>query len=67
MGRLPPGKYLAFATQESDFDLWDDADFVQLLEPEASALELHENEHASLRLKLIPKDVTTRLRQQLGL
>ncbi len=65
--RLRPGKYVAFAAQEDDFDVWADADFLRLLQSQGSELELHEKEHATVHLKLIPKDVTDRIRQQLGL
>jgi hypothetical protein len=65
--RLRPGKYLAFASQEDDFDLWDNEDFVKLLRSEASEIELHEKENATVHLKLIPKQTTDRVRQQLGI
>lgn len=48
------------ATQESDFDLWNDADFVKLLEK--VPLRSSRNEHANLHH--IPKDIATRLCQQ---
>lgn len=62
-----PGKYFAFATQDDDSDVWDNDQFVRLLRSEGTALEVHEKEHAAIHLKLIPKDVTDRIRQQLGL
>jgi hypothetical protein len=65
--RLRPGKYLAFALEENDFELWDNEDFVKQLESEGTAIELHEGEQRSIHLKLIPKDVIDRIRQQLGL
>jgi Carboxypeptidase regulatory-like domain len=64
---LRPGRYLAFASQEEDAELWDNSDFVKLLETEGTQVELHESENATVHLKLIPKDVTTRIRQQLGI
>jgi hypothetical protein len=65
--RMPPGKYLAFAVEENDFDLWDNQDFIKLLEEEGVEVELHESEHATIHLKLIPKDATDRIRRQLGI
>jgi len=62
-----PGKYIVFATQEQDFDIWNNTDFVNLLRSEGTEMELHENQHATLHLKIIPKDVTDRIRQQLGI
>ncbi len=41
---LRPGKYLAFAAQDSDWDLWKNADFVKLLQSEGKEVELHEKE-----------------------
>lgn len=67
IGHLPPGKYLAFAAQENDSDLWDSPDFVKLLESEGTKLDLHEGSHATIHLKAISKDVTDRIRQQLGI
>lgn len=62
-----PGKYLAVASQEDDFDLWDNADFVKSLQSEGVEVELHENEHATLHLKLIAKEQTDSVRKRLGL
>ncbi len=67
LNHMTPGSYLAIATEESDQDAWDNADFLKLLQSEAAAIDLHENEHATLHLKLIPKETTSRIRQQLGL
>ncbi len=61
------GKYMAFAAQDGDFEIWDNAQFVKLLQSKGSEIELHEKEHATLHLKLIPKDVTDRVRRQLGI
>ncbi len=60
---MRPGKYIAFAAQEDDFDLWDNADFVKLLQSEGTEVELHESQHANLHLKLITKGVTDHIRQ----
>jgi hypothetical protein len=64
---LSPGKYLAFAAEDEDSDLWDNADFVRLLQSEGSEIELHEKENATVHLKLITKDETDAVRQELGL
>ena len=64
---MRPGKYLAFASREDDFEVWDNDDFVKLLRSEANEIELHEEENASVHLKLIPKELTDRVRQQLGI
>ena len=65
--RMRPGKYLAFASHEDDLDVWDNDDFVKLLRSEAKEIELHEEENASVHLKVIPKELTDRVRQQLGI
>jgi hypothetical protein len=67
VSNLRPSKYLAFAAQEGDFDLWTDSQFLAAMEEKATKLELHESEHAMVHLKLIPKAVTDTIRQQLGL
>jgi hypothetical protein len=64
---LRPGKYLAFATEDNDADLWANAGLVRLLQPEGIEVELHEKESATLHLKLIAKDETDAVRQKLGL
>ena len=65
--RVRPGKYLAFAVQEADYDLWNNADFVQLLRLEGKEVELHEKEQMTLHLKLITKDEIDDARKRLGL
>ncbi len=62
-----PGKYLAFAAEERDPDLWSNDGFLALMRSAGTALELHEGEHATLHLKLITKDVTDQVRRQAGL
>ena len=64
---LAPGKYLAFAAEDNDPDVWDQAAFVNVLQDKSMELDLHEKEHASIRLKLITKDETDRIRKQLGI
>ncbi len=64
---LRPGKYLAFAAQESDWNLWKNPDFVKPLQAEGVEVELHEKEGATLHLKLITKDETDRVRKRLGI
>lgn len=64
---LRPGKYLAFAAEEDDSDLWENDAFVKLIQSQATEVELHESDHASVHLKLIPKDDTDRARKQLGI
>ena len=64
---LPPGKYTAFATEEEDSELWENAEFLNLVQSQGTPIELHEREQANLHLKLIPKDETDRIRKQLGL
>jgi protocatechuate 3,4-dioxygenase beta subunit len=64
---LRPAKYLLFAAEEDDSDLWNSADFVKLLEPDGTELEVHEKQQATVHLKLIPKDETDRIRRQLGI
>lgn len=63
--RMPPGKYLAFAV-EDDSDLWDNPEFVKVLQSRGTEVKLGENETANLHLKLIPKEETDRVRHQLG-
>jgi hypothetical protein len=67
LSNLRPGKYLAFAAQDGDFDLWTEPQFLAAMEERATKLELHESEHAATHLKLIRKDLTDTIRQQLGL
>jgi hypothetical protein len=64
---MQPGKYIAFAAGENGVDLWNNNEFVKLLESEDTDLNLHENERATVRLKLITKNETDRIRKQLGL
>jgi len=61
-----PGKYIAFAAEEGDIELWDDPDFLRVMRPDGTAIELHENEHATVKLKLITIEATDRVRSQLG-
>ncbi len=63
----PPGRYIAFAAEEGDTELWSEADFLRLVRAEGTVIDLHENEHATLHLKLITTEVTDRVRRQLGL
>ena len=65
--RVRPGKYLAFAVQEADYDLWKNADFVKLLQSEGKEVELHEKEQVTLHLKLITKEEIDDARKRLGL
>lgn len=65
--RMRPGKYLAFAVADDDFSVWDNPDFITLLKNEGTELELHESEHATVHLKLIPKKEIDRLKRQLGI
>ena len=67
VSKLPPGKYLAFATEDADSEWWDNPAFVKALRSEGQALELHENQRAALHLKLIPKDETDQIAKRLGL
>ncbi len=64
---LRPGKYLAFAMQDSDADLWYDAQFIEAVKSEAAEVELHEKDHSTVHLKLISKDETDNLRKRLGI
>jgi hypothetical protein len=64
---LSPAKYLALAVEDDDPDLWNSPEFLKLSQPDATEIELHEKEIATLHLKLIPKAETDRLRKQLGL
>ena len=64
--RMPPGKYLAFAV-EDDSDLWNNPEFVKLLQSKGKEVKLGENETVNLHLKLIPKEETDRVRRQLGI
>ncbi len=63
---VTPGQYVAFAT-EDDTDLWDNAEFVKLLQSQGSHVELQEKQQGTLHLKLISKEETDRVRHQLGL
>ncbi len=64
---VAPGKYLAFATQDSDSDLWNNSDALKALQSQGVEIELHEKDAATIHLKLVPKDDTDRIRRQLGL
>jgi hypothetical protein len=66
-GRMHPGKYLALAVADDDAELWENPEFIKLLQSEGTAVELHEKEQATVRLKLIPKQETDRIRKELGL
>ncbi len=63
----PPGKYIAFAAEDGDWNLWEESNFIRVIRSEGTEIDLHEKEHATLRLKLITTEVTNRARQQLGL
>ena len=65
--RLRPGKYLAVATQEGDFDFWETPEVVKTLSASCVEVDLQESEHTTLHLKLIPKEETDRVRKQLGI
>jgi hypothetical protein len=67
VGDLRPGRYLAFAAEEDDCDLWENGEFVRALQSAGVELELHEKEHATIHLKPIPKDETDSLRRRLGI
>jgi hypothetical protein len=63
---IPPGRYNAFAT-EDDLDLWDNTEFIKLLQPKAAHVELQEKQQAVLLLKLVSKEETDRVLRQVGL
>ena len=65
--RLRPGKYLAVATQEGDFDFWESPEVLKSLSASGVEVDLRESDHRTVRLKLIPKEETDRLRRQLGI
>lgn len=67
LSHLRPGKYLAFAAEDDDPDMWNSPDFVKALQSQGAEIELHEKESATVHLKLIPKSETDRVRKQLGL
>ena len=70
VSNLPPGKYLAFAVEDDDWndgDAWDNPDFVKALQSEGAEVELQEKQHSNVQLKLISKDETDSLRRHLGL
>ena len=64
---LAPGKYVVFAAQEDDFELWRNPQFVKLMEAEGDTVELEEKQHGSVQLNLVTKDTTDRIRRHLGL
>ncbi len=65
--RLRPGKYLAVATQEGDFDFWESPEVLKSLSASGVEVDLRESDHRTVHLKLIPKEETDRLRRQLGI
>lgn len=65
--RLRPAKYLLFAVEDEDSELWSNSNFVKLMQDNAAAVELHEKQQATVHLKIVSKEVTDRMRQQLGL
>jgi protocatechuate 3,4-dioxygenase beta subunit len=66
ISHMRPGKYVAFAAEDDDPDLWDSPEFMHVLQSQGTEIELHEKESASVHLKLIPKSETDRVRKQLG-
>jgi hypothetical protein len=62
-----PGKYLAFATEDDDANLWNNEEFISLVQPDAMEVQLQEKEHRSLHLKLIRKEETEGIRKRLGI
>ncbi len=67
ISRLRPGKYRAFAVQAADYELWKNADFVELFRSAGNPVELHEKEQVILHLKLITKEEIDDARKRLGL
>lgn len=67
IGNIPPGKYTAFAAEDNDPDLWNNALFLNLVKSNGNELELEEKQHATVHLKPITKDMIDRIRRQLGL
>jgi hypothetical protein len=49
MAQMQPGKYIAFAAEKNGVALWNNNEFVKLLESEGPDLSLHENERATVR------------------
>ncbi len=64
---MRPGRYAAVAAEEDDPDLWSSEKFLDSIKSEGAELDLQENQHATVHLKLITKDATQRVRHQLGL
>jgi|SRR5580704_14379732 hypothetical protein len=67
VSRMRPGKYLTFAAEDADAELWSNPEFVKAIQSQGKEIELHEKEQASIHLKLIPKDDTDAIRKRLGL
>ncbi|MBV9268523.1 MAG: hypothetical protein JO061_20310 [Acidobacteriaceae bacterium] len=67
IARTWPGKYVVFAVEDTDLDLGSDPEVINLVEPEAVGVQLHENERATVHLKVIPKEKTDAIRKRLGL
>ncbi len=65
--QLPPGKYLAFAAEDSDAEAWNDPEFLKLLRSEGTKVELQEKEQKTIRLSLLKKTKTEQARKQLGI
>lgn len=61
--QMRPGRYLAFATEDEDPELWRDGEAVKLLRPKGMAVELHEREKVVLHLKPLARSETDRVRQ----
>jgi hypothetical protein len=64
---LRPGKYLAFAVQDAESAPWKNVEFSRSFESDGAEVQLHENENATVHLKLIPKNETDSARKRLGL
>ena len=65
--RMRPGKYLAFAMEDLDYELWSNPDFVKLMAGNGVEVELHEKEQATVHLKVISKEEIQAARRRLGL
>jgi hypothetical protein len=63
--KLRPGKYLAFAAEDNNPDLWDNPDFLKAIQSQGQEFECRENQTATLHLKRIPKDETAQIAKRL--
>jgi hypothetical protein len=65
--QVPPGHYSAFAVEQLDYNLWQNPDFIRLMQSRGVSVDVQENDRKQVQLSMIPLSDIQQVMAQLGL